>query len=146
MLDLRSVFSSLFLTVAAVITVGNFVGCETLNNAGVPGLKPYSKVNTEEVKKEQDCRNDFQVHRDHKALYWLLANRIQTGMQLQEVEQMLGEPGERETDMSRLKTDSLYQTTDLVYKWGPDQTGHSVVLFFRDGHLVNFNRESFKID
>ena len=67
-------------------------------------------------------------------------------MQLHEVEQVLGEPGERETDMSRLKSDGIYQTTDLVYKWGPDQSGHSVVLFFRDGHLVNFDRQSFKAE
>ena len=146
MLDLRIGFSSCLLTVAAILAMIAAVGCEMLHNAGVPGLKPYIKVSPAEVKKEQTCRNDFQVHRDHKALYWLLANRIQTGMQLQEVEQVLGEPGERETDLSRLKSDGIYQTTDLVYKWGPDQTGHSVVLFFRDGHLVNFNRDSFKVD
>ncbi len=139
-------FSSLVVTLAGVIVMVSAPGCEMLHNAGFPGLKPYIKTNPAEVKKEQTCRDDFQLHRDHKALYWLLANRIQTGMQLHEVEQVLGEPGERETDMSRLKSDGVYQTTDLVYKWGPDQTGHSVVLFFRDGHLVNFNRDSFKGD
>ncbi len=146
MQDLSRFFSRRTVTLTAFFTMISGSGCEMLHNAGVPGLKPYIKVNPAEVKKEQACRDDFQLHRDHKALYWLLANRIQTGMQLHEVEQVLGEPGERETDLSRLKSDGVYQTTDLVYKWGPDQTGHSVVLFFRDNHLVNFDRESFKTD
>ena len=138
--------SSLVVTLATIVVMIFAPGCEMLHNAGVPGLRPYIKMNPADGKKEQTCRDDFQLRRDHKALYWLLSNRIQTGMQLHEVEQVLGEPGERETDMSRLKSDGAYQTTDLVSKWGPDQTGHSVVLFFRDGHLVNFNRESFKTD
>ncbi len=146
MQDFRRLFSSLLVKFAVIVAMISAIGCEMLHNAGVPGLKPYIKVSTAEVKKEQACRDEFQVNRDHKALYWLLANRIQTGMQLHEVEQVLGEPGERETDMSRLKSDGIYQTTDLVYKWGPDQSGHSVVLFFRDGHLVNFDRQSFKAE
>ena len=146
MQDFRRLFLLHFVRFAVIVAMISAIGCEMLHNAGVPGLKPYIKVNPAEVKKEQTCRDDFQLHRDHKALYWLLANRIQTGMPLHEVEQILGEPGERETDMSRLKSDGVYQTTDLVYKWGPDQTGHSVVLFFRDNHLVNFDRGSFKAD
>jgi hypothetical protein len=146
MQDLKRRVLSLAVSFSAIIAMISAFGCEMLHNAGVPGLKSYVKINPAEVKKEQICRDNFQLHRDHKSLYWLLANRIQTGMQLHEVEQVLGEPGERETDMSRLKSDGMYQTTDLVYKWGPDETGHSVVLFFRDGHLVNFDRNSFKTD
>ena len=128
--------------VAAAMLVSS--GCETVKESGIPGLRPDLTKKYEANRIEQDHRDNFVVHRDHKSLYWLIANRVQNGMSLTDAEQILGEPGERETDMSRLKLGGHYQTTDLVYKWGPDSEGYSVVLIFRDGHLVNFDPSGFR--
>ena len=137
----RPMFSAIGL-MAATMIAGS--GCEMLHNAGLPGMEPFLKSSAGELEEERSNREKFVQHRDHKALYWLLANRIENGMRLSDVEMALGEPGELETGMSQLKSDGLYQTTDLVYQWGPDRTGHSAVLFFRDGHVVNFNPKDFK--
>lgn len=119
-------------------------GCETMRESGIPGLRADTTKKYEANRVEQEHRDNFVVHRDHKSLYWLVANRIKNGMSLTDVEQILGESGERETDMGRLKLGGLYQTTDLIYKWGPDNEGYSVVLIFRDNHLVNFDPSGFR--
>jgi hypothetical protein len=119
-------------------------GCETLHNAGVPGFEQYIKKSPEEAAATEKHRSEFLQTRSHKALYWLMANCISNGMMLNEVEAVLGEPGERETDTNRFKSDGLTQSTDLAYKWGPDTLGHTVILFFRDGRLCNFNPKDFK--
>jgi hypothetical protein len=137
----RQVVNSLIM--AAILTIFTVVGCQTLHDAGVPGLESYLKPDTEEIKATQQHRDNFTLNRDHKALYWLMANRITNSMTLNEVEQILGEQGERETDAARLKSNGPFQTADLCYKWGPDCSGYSVVLFFRDGHLCNFNPKDF---
>ena len=119
-------------------------GCETLHNAGVPGLESYVKPRPEDVAAVQHHRDEFLQNRNHQSLYFLLANHVSNGMLLKDVEAVLGEPGERETDTNRFKSDGLYQTTDVAYKWGPDHLGYSVILFFRDGHVVNFSPKDFK--
>jgi hypothetical protein len=126
------------------VSLPALLGCDTLHKAGVPGLEQYAKVDHEGLALEQSNREKFSVHRDHKALYWLLANRISNGMRLQEVEEILGESGEYTTDFKSNDSKGLHQTTDSVYKWGPDSTGKSVVLFFRDGHVCNFNAKYYK--
>ena len=118
-------------------------GCDTLSKAGVPGLESYVKRDPEELKFETAKREEFTLHHDHKALYWLMANRIETGMRLSEVEQILGESGEDVSDQSYGTKDGIHQTTDSAYSWGPDSEGRSVVLFFREGHLANFNRKDY---
>lgn len=118
-------------------------GCDTLSKAGVPGLESYVKRDPEEVKFENAKREEFALHHDHKALYWLMANRIESGMRLSEVEQILGESGEDVSDQSYGKKGGIHQTTDLAYSWGPDSDGRSVILFFRDGYLTNFNRKDY---
>ena len=139
MLDRRSMFSAIIL-----LAVVAGLGCEMLHNAGLPGMEPFLKVNAAQAEEERSLRDQFVLHRDHKGFYWLLANRVENGMPLKDVEQALGEPGELETGMGQLKSDGLYQTTDLAYKWGPDRTGYSAIVFFRDGHVVNFNPKLFK--
>ena len=126
-----------------LMTIVTFCGCQTLHEAGVPGLESYLKPDPEFALDTQEHRDEFALNRDHKALYWLMANRISNGMTLNEVEAILGEPGERETDTARLKSNGPYQTADLCYKWGPDCAGYSAVLFFRDGHLCNFNAKDY---
>ena len=125
-----------------VFVVGS--GCEALHNAGVPGMEPYLKEDPAKVEEQRSHREEFALHRDHKAFYWLLANKISNGMQRPEVEEVFGEPGEYTSEFTRLKSDGLYQTTDSAYRWGPDSKGYSAVLFFRDGHVNNFNSKDFR--
>lgn len=129
--------------VVAVVTVLGVFGCQTLHNAGLPGLEMYLKPDPVKVAEEKSYREQFAVHRDHKALYWLLSHKISNAMSLREVEDVLGEQGEHTTEFTRLKSDGLYQATDSAYRWGPDSTGMSAVIFFRDGHVINFNPSDF---
>lgn len=84
-------------------------------------------------------RERYQTERDPDALRWLLAHRIQQGMTVGDVNEALGQEGEREFDDLHLKTKGgSYRASDVAYRWGPDSRGRSVYLFFRDGRLVNF--------
>ena len=121
------------------------IGCEQLHNAGVPGLEHYVKPDPVNAEKSQSARDKYMVHRDHKSLYWLMANRISNGMELHEVNEVLGEEGEQTNEFSTLKSDGLYQATDTVYKWGPDDQGYTAVLFFRDRRVVNFNPKNYQL-
>ena len=115
-----------------------------LHRAGVPGLESYVKKDPAAVRKEQSHREKFSVHRDHESLFWLLQNCVQPGMQLHQVEEALGEPGEFTTEQNLAKSDGLHQTTDSAYRWGPDNKGQSVILFFRDDRLSNFNADDYR--
>lgn len=141
MLDRRTVNSLVIATIASIFT---FAGCETLHNAGVPGLESYLKPNAERILATKQNQEEFLFNRDHKALYWLLANRITNGMPLSDVEHILGEPGELEMNSGRFKSNGPYQSADLCYRWGPDRSGYSAVLFFRDSHLCNFNPQDYQ--
>lgn len=118
-------------------------GCQTLHNAGVPGLEPYLKPDPEKINSERTQRENFAVHRDHEAMYWLLTHKIDNGMKLAEVADVFGEQGEYTDQYKRLKTDGKTQSTDSAYRWGPDSKGYSAVLFFRDGRVVNFDRRDY---
>jgi hypothetical protein len=120
------------------------VGCQTLHNAGVPGLDMYVKRDPAEIAKEESHREQFAVHRDHKSFYWLLANKVSNGMSLPQVEEEIGEPGEHTTEFNMLKSDGIYQTTDNAYRWGPDNKGFSAIIFFRDNHVVGFNGSDYE--
>ena len=103
---------------AAVLVLCIFVGglgCQTLHNAGVPGMEPYLKEDPEKVKEERSHREDFIVHRDHESFYWLLKNKIANAMTVSEVAEVFGEDGEFTTDYKRLKSDGLVQTTDSPF-------------------------------
>ena len=87
----------------------------------------------------QQHRERYQQNRDPQAMRWLLGQRIQAGMSLVEVNQVLGEQGKRRYDDRRLKTHGgNYLTSDVFYQWGPDSDGKNVILGFRDGKLTNF--------
>ncbi len=128
----------------AAIVVGLAAGCETLHNAGVPGLEQF--VKDESVLQAPIYREKFQVDRDPDAFAWLLRNRVRAGMTTMEVNEALGEAGEEfsQTDSIKRNTDG-YQSTDTGYRWGPDAQGRSVILFFREGHLVNYNPSEFAL-
>lgn len=89
---------------------------------------------------EAEQRQKFQTERDPAAFRWLLVHRVHNEMTVEEVANVLGEAGERRFDDAEFKTNGgFYQTTDIGYQWGPDRSGHSVVLFFREGKLINFD-------
>ena len=132
-----------FLGMAVVASIAGS-SCVALHNAGVPGFERFAKPDPAVFEKQNSQRELFSLHRDHKAFYWMLANRVSNGMPLREVEEVFGESGEYTTEFSQLKADGLYQTTDSAYKWGPDSAGRSAVLFFRDGRVINFNPSDFR--
>lgn len=89
-------------------------------------------------------RERFQQNGDPAALRWLLAYRVAAGMSLTEVNQTLGQEGERVYDAGRLKRgDGRYHETDEFYKWGPGSDGRSVYLAFRDDRLLHFDPSEF---
>ncbi len=121
---------------------GLLVGCETLHNAGIPGLEQY--VKDEVAIAAPEYRERFQVERDPAAFNWLLRHRVRTGMSVGEVSEALGDAGEEFSNSQALKKNANeYQTTDIAYRWGPDSKGRSVILFFRDGKLIQFNPNDF---
>lgn len=129
-------------SLAGIIFIAG-IGCQTLHEAGVPGLEPYLKKDPEKLQAERSHRDKFIQERDHEAFYWLLSHKISNGMHLGEVEDVFGEPGEYTDDYKRLKSDGQTQLTDSAYRWGPDNKGFSAVLFFRDGRLINFDRSHY---
>ncbi|MDP1796087.1 MAG: hypothetical protein Q8K78_01325 [Planctomycetaceae bacterium] len=126
----------------AILLAASFVGCETLHQAGVPGLEQY--VKDEDALAAPEYRESFQVDRDPTAFSWLLAHRVRNGMTVSEVSEALGDSGEEFSNSQALKKNANeYQATDIAYRWGPDAQGRSVILFFRDGHLIQFNPRDF---
>jgi|GEM_PF-1674342 len=95
-----------------------------------------------EVERHQ---RQFQIENDPAALNWLLCHQIENGMSIATVNEVIGSEGLREFDDAEMKRNGgHYQQTDVGYKWGPDRKGRSVVLFFRDGKLINFDPDEFR--
>lgn len=121
---------------------GLSLGCTMLHEAGIPGFERY--VKDADAPLVADYQRRFQVDSDPAALNWLLSRRVRTGMSVAQINDILGESGERVTDDQELKAFAgQYLRTDVGYKWGPDANGRSVVLFFRDGRLVHFDPHEF---
>lgn len=117
-------------------------GCGSLERPQFPGLGAPAGTNS--AKEEEDYRTRYQTQRDPEALAWLLANRLQTGMSLQEVERVLGEDGVREANDLWIKTGGgHYRAGDVIYHWGPDNEGKRVYLGFREELLVNFDPREY---
>lgn len=112
-------------------------GCE-----GLPSLATPAAPKLESAESAQRVR--YATQQEGDALNWLLEHRVNTGMTVSEVEEVIGVAGERIYDDAAFKVSGgQYQSSDVCYKWGPDRTGKSVVLFFRDGRLVNFDPSEF---
>lgn len=95
-----------------------------------------------EVEQQQ---RQFHIDSDPAAFNWLLAHQVENGMTVAMVNEALGSEGLREFDDADMKRNGgHYQQTDIGYKWGPDRNGRAVVLFFRDGKLVNFDPDEFR--
>lgn len=113
-------------------------GCES-----APKL-PWVARGEAHAAKTREFRQRYQEEQDPDALNWLLHEHVENGMTLEEVIGALGSPGEPEPDAQEYRKGNLYHVTDEAHKWGPDRDGRSVVLFFRDGKLVNFEPNEFR--
>ncbi|MCY2963829.1 MAG: hypothetical protein NT069_09320 [Planctomycetota bacterium] len=118
-------------------------GCESAGwNARL--MDAFSGGTKATAEAEEQHRAGYTTNRNREDLYWLLANRIETSMTLREIGSILGEDGEREPRGQWIKQGD-FRVDDQVYKFGPDNSGQSVWLVFRDGKLVNHNPEEFKM-
>ncbi len=106
-------------------------------------MKPFwSKTSSGDD--EVRYRKDFQTTRNRKAMRWLLANCVDSGMSRKDVDAAVGEPGEFEENSGWLKRGkNTYRVDDKAYRYGPDDQGQVVYLFYRDDKLINFERERF---
>ena len=120
------------------------VGCEALQQSSLYRMTPFA-TKSDYTAVEAEHRQKFVQERDPEALRWLLSHRVHNEMSVEEVSQVLGESGERRHDDRDYKTNGgYYQLTDVAYQWGPDRRGRTVILFFRDGKLVNFDPAEFR--
>lgn len=119
-------------------------GCES--PAWVRSLgESFSMSGDAPYRLEEMHRREYQTNHSRKALRWLLANRIDTGMSYGDVCQTLGEDGEQEHIDRWLKVKgSTYRLDDVIYRFGPDDEGHSYYLAFREDRLVNYDRQHFQ--
>ena len=131
-------------TFPAFLLVVISAGCESTQGAkwlGYPFVAPADRT----YGREEKYRKDYQENRSRQAMQWLITNRVQAGMSVQDVNRILGEDGIREHMDKWLKTGSgNYLIDDVVYHYGPDSEGSSVYLVFRDDKLVNFDPDDFK--
>ena len=120
------------------------VGCQAMGEMGVPGMSSYVP-RSKAIAQQEKYRTAYQTDRDPQARKWLMANRLQNGMSVSEVNSVFGEDGVRQYDDTRFKTKGgNYRSSDKAYKWGPASDGSSTILFFRDDHLVNFDPVEFE--
>ncbi len=128
----------------SLLTLALLSGCETIEQSSLSRMLPFGRK-TNIAPQETEQRQKFMNERDPDAFRWLLSRRIHNEMTAEQVAHVLGEAGERRLDDREYKTNGgFYQTTDVGYQWGPDRTGHTVVLFFRDGRLINFDPAEFR--
>lgn len=126
----------------SLVLLSSLAGCESsgwntrLMEAFSPDQSPNADI-------EEKHRTAYALDRSREDLYWLLANRVDAGMARQQVDGILGEEGVREPN-GQWARGGDFQVNDDVYRYGPDSTGQSVYLVFREGHLVNYDPEDFR--
>ncbi len=89
-------------------------------------------------------RTRYQTDRASSAARWLLAHCVKPHMRVKEINEVFGEDGVRVRDDTWLKRGNGYRQDDVVYRWGPDNHGRNIYLFFRDGRLINFDPKEFE--
>lgn len=129
---------------SALAACGATCGCGVMDQA--TGVTAMSRRIAEERHQEERYREAFLVDGDAKAIAWLLTHRVQDGMNIDEVNRILGQDGERELSDSGLKKHAGYRVDDVTYRWGPDDRGRVYYLMFRDDRLVNFRPEKYAAD
>jgi hypothetical protein len=118
-----------------------------LSGCGTAGLSGYlmdfgqNRITFSDIEQH---RAKFIRERDPASFRWLLTHTISNGMSVHEINQALGDSGERmERDQNLKANQGEYLETDVAYKWGPDREGQSVILFFREGRLIHFKAKTF---
>lgn len=113
--------------------------------AGCESLEPFNNIALSRQRREAnrakavEMREKYLTTGDTRAIRWLLANSIDEGMEVDEINRILGQDGELETADRFVKTGKItYHVDDVTYRWGPDDHGKTYFLVFRDGKLVNF--------
>lgn len=116
-------------------------GCESVMESGANFGRRVTEVEKVDA---SDQRLLYKTDGDAEALNWLLRNEIRQGMPIADVNQILGEDGERQYDAGWVKNNGSFRVDDEVYKWGPDSDGQSIYLVFRNGHLTNYDPSQFE--
>lgn len=130
---------------AGALIVFAAAGCGGLSDLSLPGIPSEADLKAR-FETEQEYRRRYQVDSDPEAIRWLKANRIASGMTVGEVGEVLGEEGRLVIADRKFKTGNLYRRGDKVYEWGPDSDGASHYLVFREGRLVNFDPEEYRVE
>ena len=126
-----------------VLVAGLVGGCESvdLSEFKVETAKERTAEGSEEARR----RSEFQETNSAEALRWLLGHRVEQGMSLDEANEILGAQGERVYQDQWLKQgNTRVWREDETYRWGPDDRGQVSYLFFREGHLVNFDQKDYR--
>ncbi len=132
------------MNVGVIAIVFAISGCESLYEAGVPGMTQFVDVESRRGEAEH-FREQYVEDKSPAALRWLLRHEIRTGMTFDAVNHVLGHDGRPESDHRWITTKGgHYRRGDHVYKWSPDSEGNVPYLVFRDGMLVNFDPTEFE--
>lgn len=119
--------------------------CETLR---APGSTAdwFARNNKKHEREVQAYRTQWQTHRDGEAIRWLLATQIHNGLSPDEVNERLGDTGEREINSQEFsRRGDGFRVDDQFYRYGPDRDGQSHYLGFREGKLINFDAERYAV-
>ena len=131
------------LACVGVLVAAALCGCESvdLSEFNVETAKDRVAVESEAARR----RSEFQETNSAESLRWLLGHSVAQGMSLDEVNESLGQRGERVYEDQWLKKGNTHVwREDDTYRWGPDDKGQVVYLFFREGHLVNFSQKDYR--
>lgn len=113
---------------------------------GNPPVFNFGGKDAEAVAAQVDeHRTRFLSDGDPASLRWLFANQLSTGMTLDQVNEILGKPGERVHGDTYIKAKvSGVLRTDETYRWGPDNEAQVYYLFFRNEKLTAFDPDDYR--
>lgn len=115
------------------------LGCESgLRNFKLPGIPTAGELRAKEQEADRH-RAEFRKSGSRKSIRWLLANVVQQGMTLSDVEEQIGDQAKLVDNDAHLKEGNRsLRLTDQTYKWG------EYYLFFRNERLVNHNPAEYR--
>lgn len=118
-------------------------GCESMADWEQAGTHAAAG-RIEAAKEAESYRKRYQSNHDGESLRWLLAQELRNGLTLDEVNQAIGEVGEREPNSQQFKVKGArLRIDDELYKYGPDNNGKTYYLAFRDGALIQYDRRQY---
>ena len=137
-------FQKQMICIAISLIAFSNVGCGNLHQTiETNGWTLFTS--TDSFQEQEQYRERFVTEGDSQAVRWLLKNSIAIGMELNDVNQILGQKGVRQFDDGWIKNHGgTFRQSDNVYKWGPDSEGKTYMLVFRDDHLLNFNPDDYE--